>query len=656
MATTIKLPHRNIHCLFADSCKEPVCKEAVHCQAKENEQKHHVFEPIEFVRVAVSVVAAALVWFGVWEPFPHVSIIGCIGLAFGGWPIFKEAVENLLERRMTMELSMTIAIIAAAAISEFFTALVIMTFVLVAEMLEEMTVSRGKTAIKDLMDVIPNEVTVRRGQILDTISLDDLRAGDIVVVAPGGQIPVDGIVRDGHSYVDQSRITGESEPDEKTIGSSVFASSISKTGALEIEVEKVGRDTSFGRIVAVVEEAQNSSAPVQRLADQLAGYLVYFAMAAAVITYLLTWDIRSTISVIIVAGACGVAAGTPLAILGGIGRSARLGAIIKGGEHLEMLGKIDTVVMDKTGTVTFGEPRILGLSLADGVSEEQLLTVASAAEVWSEHPLAKAIIKRAEELNIVVQKPDEFNYQPGMGVSITLDGSRIHVGNRKLLVAHNIDDTEAEAAEAANPAASEIHVAQDDRYLGSVIVADVLRPEAKHAIKALNSMGIQTMILTGDSKRIADAIAEELGISTVIAEMLPEDKLAKIRGLVDDGKIVAMLGDGVNDAPALTAATVGVAMGSGTDVAKESADIVLLGNDLAKFVETVEVSRKTRRTIWQNFAGTIGVDTLGILLAAFGFLNPLLAAFIHVSSELVFISNSARLLPAADRLKNRRDK
>ena len=546
---------------------------------------------------------------------------------------------------------MTIAIVAAAAISEFFTALVIMIFVLVAEVLEKMTLSRGRTAIRDLMDIIPDEVTVRKGEVTEIISVSELRPGDIVVVSPGGQIPVDGIVADGHSYVDQSRITGESEPAEKNVGSAVFASSIAQSGALEIVVEKVGRDTSFGRIVAVVEDAERSSAPVQRLADQLAGYLVYCAFGAAIVTYLLTHDIRSTISVIIVAGACGVAAGTPLAILGGIGRSARLGAIIKGGEYLEELGKVDTVVLDKTGTLTLGKPVVRQFLVQPGISESELLEAAASAELWSEHPLGKAIVALAEEKGIMVSKPDDFSYRPGLGVSVVAAGRKIAVGNRKLMALNGVDESVLVQSEQVS---SEIHVVCDRVYLGSIIVADVTRPGAKQAITELGNLGIRTLLLTGDSAPIAGAIAAELGIAEVVAEMLPEDKLERIRELVTSGRRVAMLGDGVNDAPALTAAHVGVAMGSGTDVAKESADIVLLGNDLVKFVETVNVARKTRRTIWQNFAGTIGVDTIGILLAAFGFLNPLLAAFIHVSSEMLFILNSARLLPAADRLRRAR--
>ena len=648
MTASDKLTHLNPMCEHASTCTEPVCREATACPAF---SEGPALSRVDTIRIVLSALVALLIWSGAAGTAFSTGIIGGAALIFGGWPIFHEAIENLRARRMTMELSMTIAIVAAAAISEFFTALVIMIFVLVAEVLEKMTLSRGRTAIRDLMDIIPDEVTVRKGEVTEIISVSELRPGDIVVVSPGGQIPVDGIVADGHSYVDQSRITGESEPAEKNVGSAVFASSIAQSGALEIVVEKVGRDTSFGRIVAVVEDAERSSAPVQRLADQLAGYLVYCAFGAAIVTYLLTHDIRSTISVIIVAGACGVAAGTPLAILGGIGRSARLGAIIKGGEYLEELGKVDTVVLDKTGTLTLGKPVVRQFLVQPGISESELLEAAASAELWSEHPLGKAIVALAEEKGIMVSKPDDFSYRPGLGVSVVAAGRKIAVGNRKLMALNGVDESVLVQSEQVS---SEIHVVCDRVYLGSIIVADVTRPGAKQAITELGNLGIRTLLLTGDSAPIAGAIAAELGIAEVVAEMLPEDKLERIRELVTSGRRVAMLGDGVNDAPALTAAHVGVAMGSGTDVAKESADIVLLGNDLVKFVETVNVARKTRRTIWQNFAGTIGVDTIGILLAAFGFLNPLLAAFIHVSSEMLFILNSARLLPAADRLRRAR--
>lgn len=297
--------------------------------AEDGHDHEHPFEWQEALRIGFVAVAAALVWFRVWEPFSVVSVIGVVGLLVGGWPILKEAFENVLQRRMTMELSMTIAIVAAAAIGQFFTALVITLFVLVAEVLEGLTVGRGRKAIRDLLEFLPSEVSVRRTGSIRTISAAELSVGDAILVAPGGRIPVDGAVLSGQSFVDESRITGESMPVEKVEGASVFAGSINQSGALEVRAERIGRDTSYGKIIEAVERAERSRAPVQRLADRMAGYLVYFALGSAVLTYLITQNITSTISVIIVAGACGIAAGTPLAILGGIGRSARLVETLK---------------------------------------------------------------------------------------------------------------------------------------------------------------------------------------------------------------------------------------------------------------------------------------------------------------------------------------
>ncbi|HEV7989597.1 MAG TPA: cation-translocating P-type ATPase [Candidatus Binataceae bacterium] len=611
--------------------------------AVEEHEGGHVFGAVEAARIVLVALAAAAVWFRVWEPFPKVSLIGVLGVLIGGWPIFKEAAENAAARRMTMELSMSIALVAAAAISQFFTALIITLFVLIAEVLEGMTVSRGRRAIRDLMDFLPRSVIVRSAGGVRETSIDQLRAGDAVLVNPGGLVPIDGTVLSGHSFVDQARITGESMPVEKVAGSVVYAGTINQTGALEIRVERIGRDTSYGRIIEAVEHAERSRAPVQQLADRLAGYLVYFALTAAVITFIITRDPLSTISVIIVAGACGVAAGTPLAILGGIGRSARLGAIIKGGLYLETLGKVDTVVLDKTGTLTFGRTEVQSIVPAAGVSEAEVLEAAASAEMRSEHPLGKAIVNLARAKNYSLQEPERFDYVPGRGITAIVSGTTILVGNRRLLTEHTIEVPRNALAGADS--ASEAFVARDGRLLGAIVIADTVRPEARRAIEALNRMGIRSVLLTGDTWAVAEMVARALGISEVEADLMPEKKLARIKSLVTSGRIVAMVGDGVNDAPALAEANVGVAMGSGTDVARESADVVLLGNDLAKFTETLEIARWTRRIIWWNFAGTIGVDLIGIALAAAGLLSPTLAAFIHVTSELTFILNSARLLP-----------
>jgi heavy metal translocating P-type ATPase len=596
---------------------------------------------IQAAQIVVVMIAAAAVRFRVWEPWPQVSVIGIAGLLIGGWPIFEEAFEHVVARRMTMELSMAIAIVAAAAISEYFTALIITLFVLVAEVLEGMTVSRGRRAIRDLIDFIPRTVTVRRDGSGREISADELKPGDAVLVNPGAQVPVDGVVIGGHSFVDEARITGEWMAAEKTVGATVYAGTINQSGALEIRADRIGRDTTFGKIIEAVEHAQNSQAPVQRLADRLAGYLVYFALTAAVLTFAITRDARTTIAVIIVAGACGIAAGTPLAILGGIGRSARLGAIIKGGLFLETLGRVNTVVLDKTGTLTFGRPEVVGVIPAGGMSVTDVLDAAASAEVRSEHPLGKAIVTRAQADGLTIREPEQFAYQPGRGIVANVNGDKVVVGTRAWMGEQGV----AVSAVPDLKNASTVFVARAGRYLGAIGIADAIRPEAKRAIEALDAIEINTVLLTGDAEPVARGVAETLGIHAVEANLLPEMKLARIKSLVASGRVVAMVGDGINDAPALAEASVGIAMGSGTDVARESADVLLLGNDLEKFGETLSIARWTRQIIFQNFVGTIAVDTVGIVVAALGLVGPPLAALIHVTSELAFILNSARLLP-----------
>ena len=615
---------------------------------QEDDQEHT--QPLtwpEALRILFVALAAVAVGFHLWEPFTAVSVIGVVGLIVGGWPILKEAFENIVARRMTMELSMTIAIVAAAAIGQFFTALVITLFVLVAEVLEGVTVARGRTAIRQLLDFLPQTIMVRRAGKVTQVGADNVAVGEAVLVDPGGRIPVDGAVISGHSFVDQSRITGESMPVEKLVGALVYAGSINQSGALEIRAERTGRDTSFGKIIEAVERAERSRAPVQRLADRLAAYLVYFALGAAMLTFLITRDIRAAISVVIVAGACGIAAGTPLAILGAIGRAARAGAIIKGGLFLEQLGVVNTVVLDKTGTLTFGEPQVQAIIPCPGVSADDVLGSAASAELRSEHPLGKMIVAAARERGYALTEAEQFSYTPGRGILATVAGQRVLVGNQALLQDQGVTLSDGLLAASAS-GGSEVFVARAGAVLGAIVLADTIRPEARAAVETMQRMGIETVVLTGDTQTVANVVAGQLGISTVTGDLLPDDKLSRVRRLVASGRIVAMVGDGVNDAPALAEAQVGVAMGSGTDVARESADIVLLGNDLVKFTETLAIAHRTRRIIWQNFSGTIVVDLVGMGLAAVGLLNPLLAAFIHVISELLFILNSTRLLPVGN--------
>ncbi len=640
-----EMPQEPISAASDGSACAAVNPRSHHHHDHDHEHDHeHGFSWTEGARIAIVALAAIAVWLHVWEPLSSISVLGAAGLLIGGWPIYREAFENLLARRMTMELSMSIAILAAAAIAQFFTALVITLFVLIAEVLEGLTVSRGRRAIHDLLEFLPRAIAVRRAGTVTEVDADALQPGEAVLVNPGGRIPVDGTVIAGHSFVDESRITGESLPVEKLSGAAVFAGSINQSGALEIRAERIGRDTSYGKIIEAVEQAERSRAPVQRLADRLAGYLVYFALAAAAFTYLLTRDLRSTISVIIVAGACGIAAGTPLAILGAIGRAARGGAIIKGGLYLEQLGRVDTVVLDKTGTLTFGQPEVRAVHPADGIDAQELIDVAAAAEMRSEHPLGKTIVAYAQAMGRTIGEPERFAYQPGRGIDAALGAERVLVGNLAWLSAQDVA-VAPQAVARASRGAAQVYVARNGQFLGAIEIADRVRPEARRAVDQIRALGARIVLLTGDAQAVADALADQLGIGEVAAELMPEDKRRYIQALTGEGRIVAMIGDGVNDAPALVAAQVGVAMGSGTDVARESADVVLLGNDLVKFAETLAIARRTRRIIWANFIGTLGVDIVGIALAGFGLLNPLLAAFIHVASELTFIGNSARLVP-----------
>jgi heavy metal translocating P-type ATPase len=605
----------------------------------------HGFEFVEVLRVVFVALAAAAVWFRLWEPLHSVSVIGLAAALIGGYPIFKEAFENIVARRMTMELSMTIALASALAIGEIFTALVITAFVLAAEILEGLTVGRGRRAIQDMLDFLPQIASVLRdGQIVD-VPTQAISPGEVVVIRPGSRIPVDGHVLSGHSFVEEAAITGEPMPSEKIEGSGVYAGTINQAGSLQVRADRLGKETTFGKIIEAVERAEHSRAPIQKMADRLAGYLVYFALGAAVLTFLITHNIRSTISVVIVAGACGIAAGTPLAILGAIGRAAQLGAVIKGGIYLEALGQLSTVFLDKTGTITLGVPKVTEVDSAPGVAKRFLLEAAASAESSSEHPLGRAIVRFAEHQKVPVSQSTHFEYRIGRGVVASVQGQQTVVGNRALLAELGI----ALPLRAAPAQGTEISVASRSRYLGAILVTDQLRPSSALAIKALRAMNIDVVLLTGDTKPAAQSVASSLGIQLVHAELLPDQKARLIAEQMRDGRIVAMLGDGINDAPALSVASVGVAMGAGTDVARECADVVLIGNDLMKFVETVRVARRCRTIILENFYGTLIVDTIGIGLAAAGYLNPLLAAFIHVASELTFILNSTRLLPSKDR-------
>ena len=593
--------------------------------------------PLDAARVAAVALCAVLVATGLDGPWPAVPTLAVVGLVVGCWPVLAEAWEDLRARRMTMELSMLLAIVAAAAIGEWVTALVITAFVLAAEILEDLSMDRGRDALAALADFLPATVQVRDGDSVRELPLGDLTPGRVVVVSPGGRVPVDGTVVAGASAVDASRVTGESMPVELAPGDHVYAGSVNQVGVLEIAAERVGAASSYGQIVDAVRAAEESQAPAQRLADRLAGYLVYVALAAAAVTWLVTRDLRATISVVIVAGACGVAAGTPLAVLGAIGRSARAGAIVKDGAHLEALSSVDTVVFDKTGTLTAGAPVVVSVEPAAGHDADELVMLAASAELFSEHPLGRAIVAEAAGRGLTPPEPESFDYVPGRGLEAQVGGRLVRVG-----AAGHVPGAPDEPDDGT---ATLVHVACDDRYAGAIRLADALRPSAPAAVADLLALGLRVVMLTGDRAGTARAIGDRLGIDDVRAKLLPADKLAAIDALRAAGRSIAMVGDGVNDAPALAHADVGIAMGGGTDIARETGDVVLISGDLADLVTTVRTARRARAIVTVNFVGTVVVDLVGMALAAVGVLTPVLAAVVHVAGESAFILNSARLVP-----------
>jgi len=617
-----------------------------HTHEHEESGHDHQGGVAEYVRLglmALVIVASLTGWWRHWMPRDWLSFAATI---IGGFPIFKEAWENLRKRRMTMELSMTLALVAALCIGQFLTALVIAFFVLFAELVEGYTVGGGRRAIQTLIDALPRQVRVRRAGQERELGTNEVAAGETIIIRPGERIPADGVVSKGHSFVDQSSITGEALPIEKVEQSKVFAGTINKDGVLAVTVEKIGRDTTFGKIIEIVEQAEKSRAPVQRIADRLAAALVYFAFGAAVLTLIVTRNITSTISVIIVAGACGVAAGTPLAILAGIGNAARRGIITKGGLYLEQLSRIDTLVLDKTGTLTLGIPEVTAVRTLDDATENDVLQTAAIAEQHSEHPLGEAIVRGARARNLPLREYSQLRYLPGKGIVVEESGTRIMVGTSALFEEHGVPvpaNALSEADDHDGAGKTAVLVGRDRRVIGAVTLADQLRAEAREAVNNLKTQGYRVILLTGDSSDAAKTIGRELGVDESIGNLLPEQKVEKIQALLRAGRKVAMVGDGVNDAPALAEATVGIAMGQGTDVALETADVTLMTSDLSRLVEVLAISKRCYRVIMFNFFGTISVDTIGIVLAFFGMLAPIVAALIHVGSELAFILNSARL-------------
>lgn len=542
----------------------------------------------------------------------------------------------------------------------FESAAIIITLISLGKTLE--TVSKGKTseAIKKLMGLAPKTATVVQGVTEIEIPLDEVEVGDIIVVKPGEKIPVDGSVTEGYTSVDESMLTGESIPVEKTIGDKVTGGSINKNGSIRFEAEKVGKDTALAQIIKLMEDAQGSKAPIAKMADIVAGYFVPIVMAIALVAGVL-WYITGEglvfamsifISVLVIACPCALGLATPTAIMVGTGKGADYGVLIKSGEALETAHKINTVVLDKTGTITEGKPRLTDIITYEGFDKTQLLTLASSAEKGSEHPLGEAIVKEADNQGLKPFAVESFKAIPGHGIEATIDGKKVLMGNLKLMNDRKLDmgkpvnDAERLAKEGKTP----MFISVEEKLVGIIAVADTVKESSEKAISNLHAMGIEVVMITGDNKNTADAIARQVGIDRALAEVLPQDKAEQISILQREGKKVAMVGDGINDAPALAQADIGIAIGSGTDVAMESADIVLMRSDLVDVATAIKLSKSTIKNIKQNlfwafFYNTVGIPVAAGLLYAFGGpkLNPMIAAAAMSFSSVSVVSNALRL-------------
>lgn len=604
-------------------------------------------DPIGILRLVALASAILFSWFGLWKGYLPIDLVAVLATLIGGIPIFRETFESVRHRALNMEASMTIGALASLLIGESVAAAVIIFFALLAEEIESVTVGRGRRAIALLVAKAPKMATVRNDDGEVIVPAERVQVNQIVIAKPGEKVPVDGVITKGEAFVDEAPITGESLPIEKLNGDRVFAGSIIQSGAIEINATHVGDDTTFSRIINIMEAARREKAPIERIGDRLAASLIYVAIILAGFTFLITRNLISTISVIVVAGSCGIAAGTPLALLASVTKAAKKGMIVKGGVHVEQLSKIDTVVIDKTGTLTLGEPRIVDIQRLDEHDKRQVVQYAALAEQHSSHPLARAVISKANELGATNLEHTSCEHLPGKGVVCNFGNEQILVGNKALLDTYGVTETgqvQTLISTESRNGRSVLLVAHNKHTCGALSIADVVREEAKQAVSQIEMMGPHVIMLTGDNEGTARSVAKELGIGEVYANVLPEQKMEKVKELMNSGKQVAMVGDGINDAPALAQATVGIAMGSGTDVALETADVALMTNELAKIPQLIALGKQNRNVIMENFAGTLVVDGFGVALAIAGMINPLAAAFIHTISELVFMMNSARLL------------
>ena len=585
--------------------------------------------------------------------------IPALAILAGGWKVFKNVAIAARHMRVTSHTLMTSGVIASAAVGQWTTAALIVFFMRLADWLEDMTTERSRRALEALVALQPPTARVLRDGIEVEVPVEAVAAGELVVVRPGERIPVDGQVVEGEAPVDQSSITGESIPIERTVGDSVFASTVAQAGYLQVRATRVGADTTLARIVRLVEDAESRKAPVQKFADRFSAYYLPAVLLMGLGTYLVTGEVLRGVAVLVVACACAITLATPVVVLASVGNAARRGLLVKGGITLEQLARIDTLVVDKTGTLTHGEPRVTDVIALNGMSESDLLQTAATLESHSEHPLARAIVREAHTRGLKLFVAESFTSLTGRGVAGTVAGTAWAIGNRRLLAERAVsagDEDEAAVRTLEQEGKTTFFVSAGGSLVGLIAVADTVRAEVVPAFAELRSLGVRRVVLlTGDNERVAAAIARQVGIEDYRADLLPEDKIAAVRALQAGGAVVMMVGDGVNDGPALVQADVGVAMGAaGTDVALEAADVALMRDDWTMVPECIRLGRRAAGTIRQNLVFTAAYNVVGIALAFLGILPPVWAAAAQSIPDVAIMGNSARLLRTKQRVSRER--
>lgn len=581
--------------------------------------------------------------------YTEIDIFSILAVLIGGYPLIRHAISDLKNKAITAEVFMATGVVAATAIGEFRSAAIIAFFMLLSEFIDSFTMEKSRKAIKELIDLAPKMARVIKGDEEKEIPVEEIKKGDIVIVKPGEKIPVEGVIISGGGFVNQAPITGESTPVEKGPGDTVYAATINQLGVLFIRVTHTGEDTTYARIIKLVEEAEASKAPIQKIADRFATYFTPTILFLAVITFLITFKITNAIAVLVVACPCTVAIATPLAVVASMGKAAKRGIIIKGGRYLEALAKVDTIVVDKTGTITVGDPEVTDIKGFGEHNDREIISCAASIERYSEHPLAKAIIKKAKELKIDFPSPEQYRIIPGMGIEAFINRKKMYLGSKEMIMASEIeisDEVGRYIKEREEEGKTVLVLSHDKTVCGVISVADIVREGSIEAINSLRELGFDDPImLTGDNPKAARAIASSVGIKDVRAGLLPEDKLRVVQELSSQGKMVLMVGDGINDAPALAQAYVGIAMGAmGSDVAVEASDVALMRDEWKQIPEAIRIGRKTFRVIKENLAIGILFNLTGIALASTGILSPSMAAVAHVLPDVLVFLNSSRLL------------